>query len=601
MKFNLYFIKQLYSFAGKKIYTIILGMVLVSMLDGLGIVLIIPMISSSGIVSINSKSTPISGLFEFQETLPKTLALSIILGVYILLVIGQNLLQRSINISNAKVQQGFFRHLRLSTYRLLLQANWEFFLKRRKSNLINSLTSELARVNSGIFLFLQLLATFIFTLIQICMAFFFSAKMTLFVLVCGLGLIYCSRKFIKRAKNLGSKTNDLAQSYLAGITDHFNGIKEIKSNSLEETRMAWFRSLTKKIFQEQIEYVQLRSSSQMIYQIASAILISCFIFISIKMFNAEPEQFLLIILIFSRLWPRFTSIQSNLEQIAATLPAFKALEDLQKDCKEAKELDSWYLEKYGSLGTVGKFQGLECKKIYFRYNQNDPSYTLDDINIKIPSNCMTAIVGRSGAGKSTLIDILMGLLPPERGMVNIDGSPLNSKNLLSFRQSISYVSQDPFLFNTSVRENLLMINPDVSDEQIWEALEFSAAADFVRNLPKGLDTFIGDRGVKLSGGERQRIVLARAILRRPSILILDEATSALDSENESKIQTALESLKGRMTIIVIAHRLSTIRNADQVIVLDKGKVIQQGQFSQLAGEKKGMFSSLLRKQMGISV
>ena len=161
--------------------------------------------------------------------------------------------------------------------------------------------------------------------------------------------------------------------------------------------------------------------------------------------------------------------------------------------------------------------------------------------------------------------------------------------------------QEPFLFNATFRENLLMIEPDATEEQIWEALEFSSAAEFVKKLPQGLDTLIGDRGIRLSGGERQRIVLARAILRKPSILVLDEATSALDTENERKIQQAIEQLKGKMTVIVIAHRLSTIRNADQVIVLDKGKIIQRGEFNQLAKEETGMFSHLLQNQSQVSL
>ena len=180
----------------------------------------------------------------------------------------------------------------------------------------------------------------------------------------------------------------------------------------------------------------------------------------------------------------------------------------------------------------------------------------------------------------------MGLNQPEKGKVLIDGMVLNKENLLSLRRSVSYVPQEPFLFNTSIRDNLLMIEPNATEEQIWEALEFAAAADFVKRLPNGLSTVIGDRGIKLSGGERQRLVLARAILRKPAILVLDEATSALDTENEAKIQAALDRLKGKMTIIVIAHRLSTIKNADQVIVLDNGEIIQNGKFNELAQDKK---------------
>jgi ATP-binding cassette subfamily C protein len=244
---------------------------------------------------------------------------------------------------------------------------------------------------------------------------------------------------------------------------------------------------------------------------------------------------------------------------------------------------------------------LECRGVFFRYDQNENIYALNNIHLKIPANRMTAIVGSSGAGKSTLIDLLMGLNKPENGEVLIDGILLSNENLLSLRRSVSYVSQEPFLFNASIRENLLMIQPNSSEEELWKALEFSSAAEFVSKLPMRIDTIVGDRGIRLSGGERQRLVIARAILRKPSILVLDEATSALDTDNESKIQESLERLKGQMTIIVIAHRLSTIRNADQVIVLDQGEIIQQGGFKQLASEQKGMFNHLLKKQMEVSV
>ncbi|WP_460230300.1 ATP-binding cassette domain-containing protein [Bacillus cereus] len=186
-------------------------------------------------------------------------------------------------------------------------------------------------------------------------------------------------------------------------------------------------------------------------------------------------------------------------------------------------------------------------------------------------------MGRSGAGKSTLVDLLMELVQPEKRQVFVDGSPLTDNNLLSLRKSIGYVSQDPFLFNTTIRENLLMGKPNVSEEEMWEALEFSTSADFVKQLPEGINTVIGDRGIMLSGEERQRLVLARAILRKLSIFLLDEATSALDTENEAEIQEALHEINGTMTIILIAHRLSTIRNAHQIVVLEQGKVIQKGE------------------------
>ncbi|MFC9414329.1 ABC transporter ATP-binding protein [Bacillus mobilis] len=597
MNHIIYFMKKLYSSAGKILYVNLFGMVLISLLEGIGIILLIPMISMTGIMNIGEETTFIAPVSRFLQDFPKTTSLVSILGIYILIVLGQNLLQRNITLRDARTQQAFVRELRIETYSLILKAKWSFFLEKRKTNLINILTTELARVSYGVNLILQLLAAVLFTFIQVGIAFLLSPQITIFVLVFGLLFLVASRVFIKKARILGSKTSELAKDYLSGITDQFNGIKDIKSNTLEASRLDWLQSITTKMRNEQMEYMRIRSNSQLFYKVSMAILIAFFILLSVSIFKAQPAQLLLIILIFSRLWPRFMTIQSNLEQLAASIPAFKSLWELQEECKEVFEMQDIHQQKH--IKPICIEQGIECKGVHFRYNKQESLYALQNINVQIPINSMTAIVGHSGAGKSTLIDVLMGLIQPEKGQVLIDGTPLITDNLLSLRRAISYVPQDPFLFNASIRDNLLMIEPNASEEEIWDALSFAAAAEFVQTLPKGLDTLIGDRGVRLSGGERQRLVLARAILRKPSILVLDEATSALDTENEVKIQSAIERLKGTMTIVVIAHRLSTIRNADQVIVLGKGEIVQKGEFNQLAKERKGVFRSLLGAQMEV--
>lgn len=599
MKDVLHFIKQLQSFAGRILYLNILGMVVISLLEGIGIFLLIPLISMSGIFNVPI-GIPMTGIFEFLDDYHKILSLPMILVVYVLLVIAQSLLQRNLAIRDVKIHSGFINHLRLDTYRILLQANWDFFICKRKSDLINSMTTELGRVGGGLHLFLQFVSSIIYTLIQVGFALWLSVKMTIFVLFFGLFLAFFSRTFIKKSTVLGKQTSELAQDYLAGMTEHFNGIKDIKSNMLEESRYKWLVQWCEKMGNERVGHFKLKMDSQVFYKVSSAIIIAILIFLSVRLFHAQFEQLLLVTLIFFRLWPRFSGIQSNLEQIASCISAFHNLIELQREGREAKELTSGTLNN-SQIKPMKMSQGIECRQVYFRYNTKDPVYALQDLNLFLPFNHLTAIAGRSGAGKSTFIDILMGLLKPEKGQVLIDGIPLMDDNLLSFRRSISYVPQDPFLFNGSIRENLMMIEPSVTEEEIWESLDFAASAEFVRRLPKGLDTLIGDRGVRLSGGERQRLVLARAILRKPSILVLDEATSALDSENESKIQEALDRLKGKMTIVVIAHRLSTIRNADQVIVLDQGRLVQIGGFNQLATEKRGVFSRLLGNQMDVSV
>lgn len=570
-------------------------MMLIVLFESVGIFLLIPLISVTGIFDISTEDIlildKVKALFL---RMPETMSLILILGLYLLLIIGQSVFKRNQTILSVKIEEDFYKHISDETYKNLLHANWGFYLKKRKSDIINIMTNEIFYVSDGINVFFRLLSALIFTFIQLCIAFYLSPGISTFVLLFGIILLVFSKIFVKKSKSLGEESFQLGETYIAGITDQFNGIKDIKSNSSELSHLDWFFSLSEKMKKNNMKSVILHSNSQMIYKIVSAFLISILAFITIQMFSAEPAQLMLIMVIFSRLWPRFREIQSQLEDLNYMIPSIKAVAELQKECSEMKELNNLANRDVQSLEVK---YGLSCHNVYFKYEQNSLAYTLENINITIPVNRMTAIVGKSGAGKSTLIDLLMGLNQPDCGEVMVDGTPLKNEHLLAFRQSISYIPQDPFLFNTTIRHNMKIINPNADEEEMWEALCFAAANEFVQRLPQGLDTLIGDRGIRLSGGERQRLVLARAILRKPSILILDEATSALDTDSEAKIQKSIEQLKGKMTIVVIAHRLSTIRNADQVVVMNKGNIIQTGEYDQLAREKRGMFSHLLENQI----
>lgn len=594
MKQMMYFASKLHAFAGKILYVNVIGMLLIGLLDGAAILLLLPLLGMIGVVQGHSLSITASGLVPYLQGLPLIQALSIVLGCYLLLVVAQGLLQRNLSLREVRIHTGFINHLRLETYRLLLQANWEYFVRKRKSDLINALTGELGKVTNGAFLFLQMMASIAFTVIQIGLALWLSWQLTLFVIGCGLLIAWLSRRYIRKSKQLGSTSVELAQSYLAGISDQFNGMKEIKSNLLEHSRYRWLQDWSVKAERERIEMTKIRHNSILFYKLASSALVALFVFAAISLFQAQGGEILIITLLFARLWPRFTGIQSNLEQLASTVPAFQALMELQLECRREKEHRGSSNDlAVASITPLPIADALEMRGVYFRYDRDNPEYTLDNINLRIPVNRMTAIVGRSGAGKSTIVDMLLGLIEPEKGELSVDGELLTSDTLIRLRRSISYVPQDACLYHSSIRDNLLLIDPNATEEQMWEAMAFSSAAEFVRALPQGLDTVIGDRGVLLSGGERQRLVLAKAILRKPAILIMDEATSSLDSLNESKIQGALEQLQGKLTIVIVAHRYSTIQHADQVIVIEQGKVVQSGAFQSLAEDHDGLFRSLL--------
>lgn len=590
-----YYIRQLQRLSGVKLYLNLLGMVISGLLESSAILLLVPMLGMAGLQLGGTGTAYNLPLLGFIPELPQTTALGLVLGAYVFIVLCQNLISRSVAVRNVDIQQSYSRQLRYDVYSALLRAEWSLFLKKRTSDLINVMTTEMARVLAGISCFLQFLTSLLFTLVQIAFAFWLSPKLTLAVLVCAVLLSVFSRRFIRKAKKLGSRSSLLGKLYLAGITDQLNGIKDIKSNNLEQSRLDWLHGFTAEVKNEQLDYTRLRSNSQLLYKMSSTLLIAMFIFVSFRFLHAEGPNLLLVILVFARLWPTFATLQSLMEQLASVLPSFKQLKQLEEECLEAAEQGA--SEGKGlPVAPIALKEGVEARNVHFRYQPQEPHYSLQAVNVTIPANRMTAIVGRSGAGKSTLVDLLMGLMQPETGEILADGQPITGERLLSYRRSIGYVAQDPFLYNATIRDNLTMIKPDASEQELWEALEFASSAEFVRRLPEGLDTLIGDRGIRLSGGERQRLVLARAIIRKPSILVLDEATSALDSENEQRIQEALDRLKHSVTLIVIAHRLSTIREADQILVIDQGRVIQQGVFGGLASDKGGMFSRLLSSQ-----
>ena len=244
-------------------------------------------------------------------------------------------------------------------------------------------------------------------------------------------------------------------------------------------------------------------------------------------------------------------------------------------------------------------QGITLHNLSLQYGP-ELQPALRNINLNIPRGSTVALVGSSGAGKSSLADLLVGLYEPTEGQMLVDGKPLTDFDLISWQQQLGVVSQDTFLFNATIAENISHGSPNATRAQIVEAAEKAQAAGFISELPDGYDTLIGERGYILSGGQRQRLSLARAILRDPELLILDEATSALDTQSERLVQQAIDQFERQHTVLVIAHRLSTIVKADLICVLEKGQIIEQGSHQQLL-DRKGTYAGLWRQQVNSEI
>lgn len=295
-------------------------------------------------------------------------------------------------------------------------------------------------------------------------------------------------------------------------------------------------------------------------------------------------ELLLSFLLCARLLPQCSAMQQSYQQFLHMLPAFVAVMAMQERCVAAAEPP-----QVGTGKTIQVAEGIEFQQVYFRYDTAADTAIIQDLSCYIPARRTTAIVGPSGAGKSTIADLLMGVLVPDQGAILVDGIPLHGQWLGVWRQAIGYVPQETFLLHDTVRANLLWAWPEASAADVHRALQHAGADELVAALPQGLDTVLGDRGVRLSGGERQRIALARALLRRPSLLLLDEATSALDTVNEQRIHHALAHLHGELTIVMIAHRLSTVRTADHILVVEVGRVVETGTWDDLCARPGGRF------------
>jgi subfamily B ATP-binding cassette protein MsbA len=246
----------------------------------------------------------------------------------------------------------------------------------------------------------------------------------------------------------------------------------------------------------------------------------------------------------------------------------------------------------GKAGFVGLRDAIELEGIAFRYEGTERD-VLRDVSIRFPAGKTTAVIGHSGAGKSTLIHLMLRLYDPTRGVVKVDGKPLPQLDLHMWRKRIAVVTQDVMLFNASAAENIAYGRAGAGPADVERAARLAGADAFLRALPQGYDTIVGDRGVRLSGGQKQRIALARALVREPEILILDEATNALDAETESFVQDAVASLRDRVTLIVVSHRLSAVVRADHFVLLDAGKVTAHGDRSIL-----GSLDDALRRLYG---
>lgn len=529
---------------------------------GIGLLFILPLLHLIGLDTGGGGKDGIAGYVARTFTLfGIPLRLETLLPGHVAIVAAVATLTYAASVLGVRVQQGYVVHLRTRLYRELLESRWQFIMRHKMSDFTHSLGNQVQTMGIAAQQILSLASRTVLLAAMIGMAFVLSWRMSL--LAAGFaGLLLAALLPLNRSIYGSGRAHLMRyKNIFQLLSEHLASLKMIKSFGAENQYAAQLRSAGESMEAQNVRFAGLNALTQWIHTVAAVSCFAAFFYVAIAHLAVPLPTLVLLLILFSRLLPQASGLQKTYQQLLHQLPAFQDVERMSRECLLAREP--------GCDQSVAPFRlsdRIELRNVSYRYPESG-SDVLRDFSAVIRRNHTVSLVGPSGAGKSTLADLIAGLLEPGNGEILCDGVRLEGARRLAWRRSLAYVTQDVFLFHDTVRANLDWAAEKPSETDMWEALKSAAADEFVARLPLGLDTVIGDRGVRLSGGERQRLALARALVGKPQLLILDEATSALDHGNEERIREALERLKGKMTIVIIAHRETTIEHADESIRL----------------------------------
>lgn len=548
-------------------------MVIMSFLHGISISLLVPLLQTfSGDGEDNLFVEKIKTLFIFVgipfnfNTVTITFAIMIILRI---------LMEGLQNHYSRVLSATFSTSLQYQMFENIIEARLSFFYKRKVGDLISTLFTSSVSSGGMIAEALSILKGLFLIGASLIAGCFISIEMTLFVLSMSIISIFLVRASYRTMNIKAKRYKELADEIHSYEFDLISGIKTVMGFNNKSYHKKVFSKLLASFRLSDIKIMDSKVMASMIIELFLTLILIALLFITINFWNTSIISLVTVLFIFVQIAPQIKGVNRGLLGIKQNLPHISKIDEIIKRSKIERAPSS-------VSSQIIEFSSEIClKDVRFRYNEDDPE-VLKGINLTIKKGETVALVGNSGAGKTTLVDLIMRHHVPTSGQVIVDSKNLTEHiSLKSWRNQIAIVEQSPYIFNTSIYQNILYGKHDSSLEEVYKAGLAAYADGFIRELPDGYDTIVGNRGMTLSGGQQQRIALARAMLMKPKILILDEATSALDSESEKQIQLAIENYKKESTLIVIAHRLSTITNADEIVFLENGRIEEIGSHDSL--------------------
>jgi len=546
-------------------------------------------LAEQGALSLNEKLKFWSNGFILRDTAQDTLK---VLCLTIMVVfLAKNVFLYLKNISMTLVQYHLITEMRNRLYKHFNSQSLSYFHQKKSGELTSIIINDVANLRRALGTsFHQLLVEPINLLAFTVLLFIINWKLALISIVIvpisGITIMTIGRSIRRKSRRTAAMIAGITNI----ITETFSSIRVVKAFAMEGYEVQRFFKETHKYFKLILRRAKLRLLASPITETLGVMMGVLLLWVGgMEVLSGKgltPEDFLrFILLLFAMMDPLRKLSNVNVELQAGAASAERIFAILETPPTIVDKFDAVIINTFKDK--------IQINDVSFKYESDDT--ILKNISFEIKKGSAVALVGSSGAGKSTLADLIPRFYDVNQGAIEIDGQDIRHVTLNSLRRLMGIVTQETILFNDTVKANIAYGQKDVDDEQVIAAAKAANALEFIEELPKGLDTVIGEKGVKLSGGQRQRLAIARAIMKNPPILILDEATSALDTESERLVQEALETLMTDRTVLVIAHRLSTVTNADKIIVMEKGLIKEMGTHDELI-QKNGLYSNLYNIQ-----